>query len=250
MKARYSILLATLIAATSTAFAGNASLEAQLAAATSMDIVSVEAPKMPIQLINAGITTGEVKAIIEVSPDGSVSDLFITASSHEALAQAAQQAFRNWKFAPTDGSNAQVIQQISLRLLFRGSGYVVSANGDLSTANRVPGSPYAHKPTPVTELDQPLKAESTVAPAYPASLKDEGIGGSVIISYYIDEDGTVHVPTPKNSADPRLAAAAMYAVKQWKFTPPTVNGKPVFVKVQQTFRFNDEASPATAHAAL
>jgi TonB family protein len=66
-------------------------------------------------------------------------------------------------------------------------------------------------------------------PVYPAELQQLGIEGTVLIDAIVSKDGTVLNPTVKNTIDPRLATAALDAVRKWVYQPALLNGEPVEV---------------------
>lgn len=243
---RHTLLGLTSLAIASFATASDTTLEAQLAEVTNLQPVCVKTPSIPLRLLNQGVTSGEVKAIVEVSPDGSVSDFFVTASTHEELAKATEKTMRDWEFKPTSETAEDTIQQLFLTLKYTAEGFAVG-NADPFMIDRLDQDRFAYAATKVSELDRPLEVEAHVAPAYPESWKAEGLSGDVTLSYYIGSDGHVHVPVLLNKADPRLAAAAMDAVSQWKFAKPTADGHPAFIQVRQTFRFDDATANPAAH---
>jgi TonB family protein len=76
---------------------------------------------------------------------------------------------------------------------------------------------------------QAAKLTSQVTPVYPASARDAGIQGSVILQGIIGTDGTLLGLRVVTAADPALASAAMEAVRQWRYLPTLLNGEPVEV---------------------
>jgi len=65
-------------------------------------------------------------------------------------------------------------------------------------------------------------------PAYPETLQQQGIEGTVLLEGVISVDGSFLSPRSLNSlAHPELKKAAMDAVKQWRYQPTLLNGKPV-----------------------
>jgi len=75
-----------------------------------------------------------------------------------------------------------------------------------------------------------------VRPSYPLLAKDARIDGTVKLSATIAPDGTVkdlHVL----SGHPLLVNAALNAVKQWKYKPTYLNGKPVEVLTEVDVQF-------------
>jgi len=76
-----------------------------------------------------------------------------------------------------------------------------------------------------------------VAPQYPEAAKSQGIHGPVVLQAQVLPDGTVG-DVAVISGDPLLAQAASTAVKQWKYAPYLVNGRPVDRLEQITVTFN------------
>ena len=75
------------------------------------------------------------------------------------------------------------------------------------------------------------------APIYPQVQLNAGINGNATIVFDVLEDGTLaNFKVESASADP-FANAAIEALKLWRFTPPTLNGKPVKTSSRQSFPF-------------
>jgi TonB family protein len=64
-------------------------------------------------------------------------------------------------------------------------------------------------------------------PDYPADLQAAGVEGTVVMRAVISKDGGVLNPRVINSADPRLAKAALDAVAKWVYQPALLNGEPI-----------------------
>jgi TonB family protein len=64
-------------------------------------------------------------------------------------------------------------------------------------------------------------------PVYPAELQQAGVQGSVVMSAVVSKNGTLLNPVVRNTVDPRLAEAALAAVRQWVYQPALLNGEPV-----------------------
>jgi protein TonB len=62
-------------------------------------------------------------------------------------------------------------------------------------------------------------------PTYPPEARSLRIEGSVTLDVSIGEDGTVGEIKPLHG-EPILAASAVAAVRQWRFSPTLLNGKP------------------------
>jgi TonB family protein len=76
-----------------------------------------------------------------------------------------------------------------------------------------------------------------VRPVYPAHLQQAGITGDVALKAVIATDGSVREVTLEKSAHPDLDAAAMDAVRQWKFDGTLLNCGPVEVSMTVAINF-------------
>ena len=79
-------------------------------------------------------------------------------------------------------------------------------------------------------------AVSKPQPEYPAIAKQLKLEGAVSLNAYVTEEGTVdHVETV--SGNPVLVRSAEEALKHWKFSKQTEDGKPVKFVANVTFNF-------------
>ena len=76
----------------------------------------------------------------------------------------------------------------------------------------------------------------TVLPVYPVLAQQARIQGLVVLDADISKDGTVET-LKAVSGHPLLVPAALNAVKQWRYKPYVVNGKPVAVSTQIIVNF-------------
>ena len=81
----------------------------------------------------------------------------------------------------------------------------------------------------------------TPQPEYPADLRSSNVEGTVILAVSIDEKGAVTTCEVTKSTDKRFEAAAVEAVRKWKFSPATKNKTPVSCKVTLPIRFAAES---------
>jgi len=96
----------------------------------------------------------------------------------------------------------------------------------------VAGPPTAPAPHPAPlrvheGLREPLKLRH-VAPVYPPLAIAAHVQGRVVLDCVIDEDGRVSAITVLRG-QPLLEAAAVEAVRQWRYRPTLLNGTPVSV---------------------
>src|SRR5208282_1021564 len=95
---------------------------------------------------------------------------------------------------------------------------------------------HRKEPTAPLPVGGDLKQASllkSVSPIYPATAKAQNVSGDVKIDVLVDANGnvsTVHII----SGPALLHQAAINAVKQWKYEPAQLNGKPTAVHVSVT----------------
>ncbi|MDA0350518.1 MAG: M56 family metallopeptidase [Verrucomicrobia bacterium] len=89
----------------------------------------------------------------------------------------------------------------------------------------------------ISELDAPPAPTIRTAPVYPTKMKEEGVEGTVITLFVIDEYGNVTNPLVVNSSNSAFNGSAMDAVSQWKFEPGKVDGEPVRVRVRLPIKY-------------
>jgi TonB family protein len=119
------------------------------------------------------------------------------------------------------------------------SGDVVSAGEGSLSANfadttKQPAAPAA--PVAVGGDVKPARMISSVAPIYPALAKSQHVAGSVHVDALVDANG--RVTTMKVVSGPSmLHQAAMDALRQWKYQPATLDGRPVPMHLTVTIQF-------------
>ena len=107
----------------------------------------------------------------------------------------------------------------------------------------VPAPPTPPRPEPkapsVFRVGQGISEPRRIAgatPEYPAIARSARIQGVVILEAVINERGTIERVKVLKS-EPLLDAAAIAAVKDWRYTPTLLNGVPVSVLMTITINF-------------
>ena len=82
------------------------------------------------------------------------------------------------------------------------------------------------------------KVITKVQPVYPASAKERGAHGSVVLHVIVGMDGQpLQLQVLNSQIDPELARAAVEAVSQWRYQPTLLNGEPIEVDTTVTVNF-------------
>ncbi len=107
-------------------------------------------------------------------------------------------------------------------------------NTGIAVSNNQPSAPVA--PLPVGGDVKQAKLISSAPPVYPTLAKNQRVSGSVTVDALIDANG--RVTTMKVVSGPTLLQqAAADALKQWKYQPATLDGKPVAMHLTVTIQF-------------
>lgn len=232
------ILAATLTAAAAAAAAAAASRSAE-SEHPLLVIRKQDNPIAPQRFSELGILDGEVRAVISVDSTGHLSEWLIVGYSHPALADAVVAAIKRWEFDPPKMNGNAVSVQRELQFRFESRGTVVSIDSasyiESYLAQRFPGRD-AFWPCSLKELDRIPTPTNTPAPI-PTKKPTAHTENHVTVEFFIDTTGVARMPSVIAAEDPDLAAACVQAVRDWRFEPPTRQGKPALVRVQQTFRF-------------
>jgi TonB family protein len=88
----------------------------------------------------------------------------------------------------------------------------------------------------VSQADAMKAAKEKVEPVYPPMAKQLRLEGAVELEAHIGENGAVEDVKPL-TGNALLMNAAMVAIKRWKFTPFTADGKPTKAVADLSFRF-------------
>jgi TonB family protein len=107
-------------------------------------------------------------------------------------------------------------------------------NSGLVVDSKQPSAPAA--PLPVGGDVKQAKLISSIPPTYPTLAKNQHVSGNVLVDALIDANG--RVTTMKVVSGPTLLQqAAMDALKQWKYQPAMLDGKPVPMHLTVTIQF-------------
>jgi TonB family protein len=120
----------------------------------------------------------------------------------------------------------------------------VDVAADAYPSLRIPDGGISKKPGQAASL-QLGHLLSRVEPIYPEEAKQQGIQGTVRLHAIIGRQGAVENLQPLDGS-PVLAAAAMNAVRQWRYTETLLGGRSVETEedIAITFRLSNPTSPA------
>jgi TonB family protein len=193
-------------------------------------------------MVHVGINSGRVKFIVKVDKTGKLEDLLVTEYTQRAFADEATRAVSQWTFAPAWIGTEPVGWVRELNLYFRSDGMMITFdNAEAPSYTKMAehrDEIIEYHVCSLRDLDRIPVPRHVVAPA--AALQPDA--GEVTVDFYIDEQGRVRIPAARATSDAVFANAAVDAVSQWQFDPPTSQGKPVLVHAVQVFAITPKKS--------
>lgn len=215
-----------------------------------MKVIKGDPPVYPQQMIQLGVREGEAKIAFSIDPQGNLEDCLAVEYTHPEFARVTLGAIKRWKFEPARYRGAAIgaVSQVTARFESRG-GVIVSLTPMESLEAMfhamAPGDNEYH-PHSLKEIDRIPTPIAAPAPHVPQRMVDPTLASHVTVSFYIDEQGTVRLPSVEIADNSDLGALALDAIRRWKFEPPTYKGRPVLVRASQ--RFNFHVTPHTSSA--
>jgi TonB family protein len=164
-----------------------------------------------------------------ISKTGEVRDLDVV-SGPDDLRTSAIDAIQQWTYRPylLNGEPTEVETTITVNYKLEDPADSQSPN-DESASGVVPKKIGGGVSAPVLIYSVP--------PEYSEQAKKEKVGGTVLVNFWVDEQGrTKHVRVLRGVGD-GLDEKALEAVKQYKFSPAMEGGKPVLVELKTEVNF-------------
>jgi TonB family protein len=195
----------------------------------------------PNALANSLTTDGWARVMISVDAGGNLTDLLVISYTHEAFAREAVRALREWKYLPAEDNGQPTGVRMTLTVDFHDSKGVIKM-WQMGDVEQAPGFKHERVIKEIyepRELDGPVKVEKVIRPVNPSKTVPSAANESIVkIDFIIDEKGRPRMPVVEAAPHDAFAQAAVDALIQWRFTPPTRYGKPVAVQVKKEFVFN------------
>ncbi|MCC5023066.1 MAG: energy transducer TonB [Candidatus Synoicihabitans palmerolidicus] len=94
----------------------------------------------------------------------------------------------------------------------------------------------------VDGVDQIPQTRLQPPPSYPDTMRREGKGGRVEVSFIVGRDGRVTSASASNSDRPEFVRAAVEAVRRWRFEPGKRHGQAVSFRMTVPIYFSLDRS--------
>jgi TonB family protein len=208
---------------------------------SSLKIHQTVAPFFPTHLYMDGVVSGEVRIAIQVDASGRLTDTLVVAYTNFSLVKPTLDAVGQWTFDPAVVNGEARGTTSGLVFDFRPDGPVLvqraggPGHDSLLDAYGRESMSFEYQVRELRDLDRIPNPVRIVKPSFAAQRGASSQPVRVTVDFYIDETGRVRMPSVSRSEDNALAWAAVQAVSQWTFAPPTVDGAPVTVHATQDF---------------
>jgi TonB family protein len=173
---------------------------------------------------------------VQVNAAGDVENVKLV-SGHPLLVKVSIEAVKQWKYSPyvQNGNGTPFVGVVRLNFTM-GTGDDGGIVSEPAIVENLPPSSGFPRGVRISSGVSQTFLLRKVDPEYPPEAKDEHIEGVVRLEVNIDREGNVSNLEPI-SGDPALAAAAIEAVRQWKYRPYLLHGEPVEVDTQVEVNF-------------
>jgi TonB family protein len=200
-------------------------------------IIQTTEAKFPSTVETIDVTTGAAQLVINIDENGKLVDWLVASYTLRAFADEAVKDLRQWTFEPAriDGRPVPSCSRVTFK--FRADKKVLELEASSSAGNLVDsifGQPVTNLICEQRELDRPVRIVKAVPPVNPGASAGPG---KAIVEFYVDSNGRARMPVIISASQVPYAQAAVSALNQWVFEPPTSGGRPVAVKVEQEFDF-------------
>jgi TonB family protein len=201
-------------------------------------IIKVVAPVVyPADLLRKNIE-GSAKVSVVVDPKGDVREVKILEATHLEFGAATRATLQSWMFDPAVKGGKPTWAIFTKTQKFNRDDREVNISSTTEELLRKKeDDPEIYPLSGLDALPQPLYAPP---PVYPSHLKGSGVTDLVLVEFFIDKEGWVHLPRLMEAKNEELGWLALTAVSRWRYTPPLRAGKAVLTRARMPLRFELE----------
>ena len=211
--------------------------------ARAMHLERFVVPEFPPFLRQSGVMQGSVVVALGRDERNRADDVLVLESTDPRFTDAALDAIKEWRFQPRARNAASDDDVPVVRFLFTtGSVAVVPLSAGPRTGTRriVRAESPVELPN-FSHLDHTPAVLASPAPEFPAAARGGPTAGTVVVKYFVDTTGRVRLPTVVSATDPAFGAAALAAIRQWRYEAPRIDGRPVIALERHSFQFGASA---------
>lgn len=199
---------------------------------------------LPLSLQNLSLDHPIVEARIQIDENGRVTDLVVVEAAHWGLIERTRKLLEEARFEPARDENGRpVTVRIPMRILFAHPAEVGLGTRSAMDAveavvnNSGRSARYKMEVATADKLDEPLKVVKQGERFVPETKDGKPIAGNAMVTFFVDDEGKVRLPTVTSSTDPIVAEAALLTLQAMQFAPPTIDKNPTVVRVAMPFNY-------------
>jgi hypothetical protein len=202
--------------------------------------------QFPGHAVYEGVSQGTASVGVMVDREGKATDFLMLRYTKDYFGDSLMRGARRQLFTPRLVQGVAVPGRFNFTYMFRPATFYVQKSGLEAMEERheeVSGGPkFIYQPHDEKEIDggqlQPVRLPIPRIPAgYAVS---PGSPLRVVVTFYVDEKGLSRLPNVESAPSAALISAAIAAVLQWEFKPPTIKRKGVLVYTARTLTFNND----------
>lgn len=184
--------------------------------------IEIGGPSTPAPPIDLKLTDAKLADVLDLFSKLLVVDLIVAADIDQELVTV------DLKGVPWDKALDEILQSSGLDWRKIGDLLIVAGPGNGAIRPQAPRKP---KMTPASATTDPRIQPPTVLervqPEYPMEARKAGLEGSVVLELTVGEDGILQDVRVKRPLEMGLTESAVEAVRQWRFSPATIEGRAV-----------------------
>jgi TonB family protein len=215
-----------------------------------LSLVRFVRPEFPGIARLEGVAEGSVVVVFSHDLEGQVTDVFALESSHPAFERESVAAVRQWQIGAHEQTGKPCQCAHVIRLVFRAGGIVYLASTPIraETSSELATDSARPDSTVLTfdNLNSPPKALSRLMPSLSTDSTGKLKNGAVSVTFFVDKQGRVRVPSIVSTPDLRLGQSLAKAMLQWRYEPPQKHGKAVTALAQLTLGLDADSKSVVA----
>ncbi|MEJ1972095.1 MAG: energy transducer TonB [Lacunisphaera sp.] len=199
-----------------------------------------------------GVSTGTATVGVMLDRRGKPVDFLLIRYTKDYFGKALLQEARRREFTPRYVRDVAIPGPFIFTYLFEPPAGLTNISSFEAASHRteqVQGGPkFIYEPHRENTLDTgQLESTQVAIPMLPAGyLVPDGKPLRALVTFFVDEQGKVRLPNIESTLAPELIPAALQALQQWTFKPPTIRGKPVLVHAMRALSFRPAPPAAPA----
>jgi outer membrane biosynthesis protein TonB len=196
--------------------------------------IHYRAPVFPVGLRGVTNGAGDVVMVVTIDEQGKISDSVALQATSQEFIDAVNHVSGDWQFetAPSPTTPRREVLEFN----FRRSGVITAiSHAEAAQESFTSTSSFKIRTVQWKDLDAEPKKLTSVNPNISKAMLEKYGNKPLLVNFIIDEQGLVRVPVV-STTDAELAQSVLTAVRQWRYSPPMSQQKPIAVEVTRALK--------------